>query len=176
MRAVFPIIALLAAFGPLRAEPVALLDGKLKIDIGSGFEVDKPNKPSSPQTIIDFKSRNSDAWGAVLRGTHGLQMDGLSGYMDRKVADYTKGLSWLPKLTWLKKEIVAVNGRKWVDLRYIAPRENAKNERDGLMYTRFFSTSYGGQLLEITFTSNTDPSPGIKDKIDKVIESVQLAD
>jgi hypothetical protein len=96
--------------------------------------------------------------------------------MDRKVAEYTKGLSWLPKLSWLKKEIVTVNGRRWADMIYMAPRENAKDARDGLLYTRIFGTSYKGQLLEFIFTSNTDPSPLLKDKIDKVIESVKVED
>lgn len=94
--------------------------------------------------------------------------------MEKKVAEYSEGLSWLPRLDWLKKEIVTINGRKWADLRYIAPRKDAKDARDGLMYTRILATSYRGQLLEILFTSNTDPSPTLKDKIDKVIESVIL--
>ena len=42
------------------------------------------------------------------------------------------------------------------------------------MYTRILATSYGGQLLEILFTSNTDENPALKDKIDKVMESVKL--
>jgi hypothetical protein len=71
---------------------------------------------------------------------------------------------------------VTIDGRKWADMIYIAPRKNAKNARDGLMYTRIFGTSYKGQLLEFIFTSNTDENPALKDKIDKVIESVRLAD
>jgi hypothetical protein len=74
----------------------------------------------------------------------------------------------------VEKGIATINGRKWADLRFIAPRENAKDARDGLLYTRILATSYGGQLLEIMFTSNTDPNPALKDKIDKVIESVRL--
>jgi len=69
--------------------------------------------------------------------------------MNKKGAEYTRGLSWLPRLDWLKKEIVTINGRKWADMRYIAPRKNAKDARDGLMYTRILGTSYRGQLLEI---------------------------
>ena len=42
------------------------------------------------------------------------------------------------------------------------------------MYTRILATSYRGQLLEILFTSNTDETPALKDKIDNVIESVRL--
>ena len=157
------------------AEPVSLLDGKLKFDTTDAFVADKEAK-SSKQSIADFKGRNSDGWGAILRGTHGLQPDGLQSYMDKKVAEYTKGLSWLPKLNWLKKEIVTIDGRKWADMRFIAPRENAKDALDGLMYTRILATSYGGQLLEIMFTSNTDPNRALKEKMDKVIESVSLQD
>ncbi len=154
-------------------DTVNLLEGKLKLDLMGAFVAD--DSRTSAQSIADFKARNSDGWGSVLRGTHGLQPDGLDAYVKRKVADYTKGLSWLPKLVWLKNDIVTIDGRKWADLCFIAPRKGAKDPRDGLMYTRIFATSYGGQLLEITFTSNTDPNRALKDKIDKVIESVKLA-
>lgn len=167
------IAAVLAAVSSILAQPVTLLDGKLKLDTTDAFAL-KKEATSSKQSIADFDGGESDAWGAITRGTHGLQPEGLETYMKNKVAEYTKGLSWLPKLNWLKKEIVTIDGRKWADLRYIAPRKNAKNPRDGLMYTRILGTSYDGQLLEIIFTSNTDEDPALKDKIDKVIESVRL--
>ena len=169
------IIALLTAVSSLYAEPVSLLDGKLKFDTTDAFVADQSAK-SSKQSIADFKGWNSDGWGAILRGTHGLQPEGLTSYMNKKVAEYTKGLSWLPKLNWLKKEIVTINGRKWADLRFIAPREKAKDALDGLMYTRILATSYAGQLLEIMFTSNTDPNRALKEKMDQAIESVSLED
>src|ERR1017187_2315808 len=98
------IIAVMVATSLVRAEPVALLDGKLKFDTTDAFVTDNGAK-SSKQSIADFKGRNSDGWGAILRGTHGLQPDGLTSYMDKKVAEYTKGLAWLPGLNWLKTEI-----------------------------------------------------------------------
>src|SRR6266446_5959372 len=96
------IIAFLAAVSAVYAEQVSLLDGKLKFDTTDAFVPGKDPKNSSKQSIADFKARNSDGWGAVLRGTHGLEPDGLVNYMNKKVADYSKGLSWLPKLNWLK--------------------------------------------------------------------------
>ena len=42
------------------------------------------------------------------------------------------------------------------------------------MYTRILRLPSAAQLLEILFTSNTDPNPALKDTIDKVIESVRL--
>jgi hypothetical protein len=167
------ILVLLTASSSVQAGPVTLLDGKLKLDTTDAFVQGKKAK-ASKQLIADFKGRESDAWGIITRGTHGLQPEGLARYMEGKVAEYTKGLSWLPRLDWLKKEIVTINGRKWADLRYIAPRKDAKDARDGLMYTRILATSYRGQLLEILFTSNTDENPVVKDKIDQVIESVGL--
>jgi hypothetical protein len=169
------VIAALAAVSSVLAEPVSLLDGKLKLETTDAFTREKEAK-ATKQSIADFKGRKSDAWGTISRGTHGLQPEGLTKYMENKVAEYTKGLSWLPRLDWLKKEIVTINGRKWADLRYIAPRQNAKDRRDGLMYTRILATSYGGQLLEIMFTSNTDETAALKDKIDQVIESAKLED
>ena len=157
-------------------EVIHLLDGKLTFDLGEGFVPDKEKKKPDKQSIADFKARKGDAWGGVMRGTHGLQPDGLNNYITRKVADYTKGLSWLPHLVWLKKEIVTIDGRPWADLRYIGQRENAKDPLDGLLYTRIFATSYGGQLLEFTLTSNTDPERATKVQIDGIIESVKLSD
>jgi hypothetical protein len=176
MRMIYCLIGVLLPLGSIHTEPVSLLDGKLKFDTTDAFVRDNDSKKSTKQSIANFSARNSDGWGAITRGTHGLQPDGLKNYMDREVAEYTKGLSWLPKLSWLKKEIVTVNGRRWADMIYMAPRENAKDARDGLLYTRIFGTSYKGQLLEFIFTSNTDPSPLLKDKIDKVIESVKVED
>jgi hypothetical protein len=177
MRAFLFIFVVLTAVSSVCAEPVTLLDGKLKFDTTDAFVPEK-KAAASKQSIADFKARKSDGWGTITRGTHGLQPEGLANYMDKKVAEYTKGLSWLPRLNWLKKEIVTSKSEsfrtKWADLRFIAPREGAKDARDGLMYTRILATSYGGQLLEIMFTSNTDPNPALKDKIDKVIESVRL--
>jgi hypothetical protein len=173
MRAILFFIALALAAGAAHAEPVTLLDGKLKFDSTDAFVPDK-EPTSEKQAIAHFEARDSDAWGMVLRGTHGLQPGDLPGYMKKKVAEFTKGLAWLPKLAWLKKEIVTIAGRPWVDLRYIAPRANPKNPRDGLLYTRFLATSYKGQLLELTFTSNTDENPVVKDKIDQAMDSVRL--
>ena len=166
-------LAVLVSITVLDAEPVTLLDGKLKLDTTDAFVPEKKAKPEK-QSIVDFGARQSDAWGTITRGTHGLQPDGLADYLKNKVAEYTKGMSWLPKLTWLKKEIVTIDGRKWADMRYIAPRAKSKNPRDGLLYTRILATSYEGQLLEILFTSNTDENPILKDKIDEVMESVKL--
>jgi hypothetical protein len=173
MRLASFVVATLTAISSIQAAPVSLLDGKLKLDPTDAFVREKEAKVSK-QSIADFKGRRSDAWGTITRGTHGLQPEELTNYLKKKVAEYTEGLSWLPRLDWLKKEIVTINGRKWADLRYIAPRKDAKDARDGLMYTRVLATSYRGQLLEIMFTSNTDPSPALKDKIDRVIESVIL--
>ncbi|HKP93063.1 MAG TPA: hypothetical protein VJS88_04135 [Chthoniobacterales bacterium] len=166
-------LAVLARISVANAEPVTLLDGKLQLDTGEAFVLEK-NKDAAKQEIAHFAAREGDAWGAITRGTHGLQPDGLPAYLKKKVAEYTRGLSWLPQLKWLKKEIVTIDGRQWADLRYIAPRAHAANPRDGLLYTRIFATSYEGQLLEILFTSNTDENSATKDQIDKIIESVRL--
>jgi hypothetical protein len=166
---------LLGAVSPGRAETVSLLDGRLKLDTGEAFFQEEEAKAEKKPELAHFAARDSDGWGAITRGTHGLRPDGLATYLKDKVAEYTKGLSWLPELQWLKKEIVTINGRQWADIRYIAPRAHPANPRDGLLYTRVLATSYEGQLLEILFTSNTDENPALKDQIDKAIESVQLA-
>jgi len=167
-------VAVFTAVSSVFAQPITLLDGKLKLETTDAF-VPKKEATSSKQSIADFEGRGeSDGWGAITRGTHGLRPDGLDTYMKDKVAEYTKGLSWVPKLNWLKKEVATIDGRKWVDLRFIVPRKNAKDPRDGLLYTRILATSYEGQLLEIMFTSNTDEDPVLKDKIDKVMETVRL--
>lgn len=154
--------------------PVELLDGKLTLEIEDGFVSDKSRV--AKKTIAAFKAKKGDAWGAVVRGTRGLDPAALGDYLTSKSAEYTKGLAWLPKLTWLKKDTVTLRGRQWADLRFIGQMPDAKNPMDGVLYTRIFATSYEGQLLEIIFTSNTDRSDATRAKIDRMIESVKLAD
>jgi len=158
-----------------KAVPVSLLDGKLKIDIPAEFSRE-PNDPADPKTVAKF-SRKDGAWGEVLRGTHGLTPDGLNQYLAKRVAEYSKGFDWLPKeyhLQWLRKEIVTIDGRKWADWRYVPMAKGATDYQNSPVYTRFLTTSYKGQLLEITFTTNLTTDPKLKKEIDGIMDSVQL--
>jgi hypothetical protein len=77
-------------------------------------------------------------------------------------------------LQWLKKEIVTVDGRKWADWCYVPMKKGMKDYRNNPVYTRFLTTSYKGQLLEIMFTSNLDTDPKRKEEIDHIMDSVHL--
>ena len=157
------------------ATTVSLLDGKLKIDIPSDFWRD-PDDPKDPKTLAKFSGPDS-AWGAVLRGTHGLMPEKLEDYLKMRVAEYNKGFKWLPKdshLQWLKKEIVTVDGRKWADWRFVPMLKGKKDYSHNPVYTRFLTTSYKGQLLEINFTSNLNSAPELKAEIDQIMDSVHL--
>jgi tetratricopeptide (TPR) repeat protein len=154
---------------------VSLLDGKLKLDIPPDFSRD-PDDPKEPKTIAKFSGPDG-AWGTVLRGTHGLAPDKLEGYLKMRVAEYSKGFNWLPKdshMQWLKKDIVTIDGRKWADWRYVPMLKGTKDYSHGPVYTRFLTTSYNGQLLEVTFTSNLNTSPELKAEIDHIMDSVHL--
>jgi tetratricopeptide (TPR) repeat protein len=154
---------------------VSLLDGKLKLDIAPGFSRDADD-PKTPKTLAKFSGPDG-AWGEVLRGTHGLTPDKLDGYLKMRVAEYSKGFNWLPKdshLQWLKKDIVTIDGRKWADWRYVPMLKGTKDYSHSPVYTRFLTTSYKGQLLEITFTSNLNTAPELKQKIDRIMGSVHL--
>ena len=157
------------------ATTVSLLDGKLKIDIPSDFWRD-PDDPKDPKTLAKFSGPDS-AWGAVLRGTHGLTPEKLEDYLKMRVAEYSKGCKWLPKdshLQWLTKEIVTVDGRKWADWRFVPMLKGKKDYSHNPVYTRFLTTSYKGQLLEINFTSNLNTAPELKAEIDHIMDSVHL--
>jgi hypothetical protein len=94
-----------------------------------------------------------------------------------RVEEYSKGFKWLPKdahLQWLKKEIVTIDGRKWADWRYVPVLKGKKDYSHSPVYTRFLTTSYKGQLLEINFTSNLNTSPELKKEIDRIMDSVHL--
>jgi tetratricopeptide (TPR) repeat protein len=156
-------------------ETVSLLDGKLKIDIPADFSRD-PDDPKDPKTLAKF-SREDGAWGAVLRGTHGLTPEKLNDYLKMRVAEYSKGFKWLPKdshLQWLKKEIVTIDGRKWADWSFVPMLKGKKDYRNNPVYTRNLTTSYKGQLLEINFTSNLTTDPELKVEIDHIMDSVHL--
>jgi len=161
--------------GPSEMTTVSLLEGKLKIGIPSDFSRD-PDDPKDPKTVAKFSGPDG-AWGIVLRGTHGLTPDELAGYLKMRVAQYSKGFKWLPKdshLEWLKKEIVTIDGHKWADWRYVPMRKGSKDYSHNPVYTRFLTTSYKGQLLEISFTSNLNVNPGLKQEIDRIMDSVHL--
>jgi len=154
---------------------VSLLDGKLKIDIPPDFSRD-PDNPKEPKTVAKFSGPDG-AWGEVLRGTHGLTPEDLPGYLKRRVDEYSKGFKWLPKdshLQWLKKEVVTVDGRKWADWRFVPTVKGKKDYSHNPVYTRFLTTSYKGQLLEITFTSNLNTKPRLKEEINHIMDSVHL--
>jgi tetratricopeptide (TPR) repeat protein len=160
---------------PSGATTITLLDGKLKLELPSDFSRDADD-PKEPKTLAKFSGPDG-AWGIVLRGAHGLTPDKLDGYLKTRVAEYSKGFNWLPKdshLEWLKKEIVTIDGRKWADWRYVPMREEAKDYSHNPVYTRFLTTSYKGQLLEINFTSNLNTDPELKQQIDDVMDSVHL--
>ena len=160
--------------GSSGATTVSLLDGKLKLDIPSDFSRD-PDDLKNPKTIARFSGPDG-AWGEVLRGTHGLTPDKLEGYLKQRVAEYTKGFP-LPKgghLQWLKKQIVTIDGRKWADWRFVPILKGKKDYSHNPVYTRFLTTSYEGQLLEVTFTSNLNTSPELKAEIDHIMDSVHL--
>jgi hypothetical protein len=158
-----------------KISPVSLLDGKLKIDIPADFA--RESVPSKDVKTVAKFVRKDGAWGEVLRGTHGLTPDKLDGYLQMRVAEYSKGFDWLPKdahLQWLKKEIVTIDGRKWADWRYVPMLNNQTSYAHSPAYTRFLTTSYKGQLLEITFTTNLTTEPELKEEIDRIMESVHL--
>jgi tetratricopeptide (TPR) repeat protein len=160
---------------PSGVTTVSLLDDKLKLDIPSDFSRD-PDNSKEPKTVARFSGPDG-AWGEVLRGTHGLTPDKLEGYLKMRVAEYSKGFKWLPKdshLQWLKKEVVTIDGRKWADWRFVPMLKGKKDYSHNPVYTGFLTTSYKGQLLEITFTSNLNTSPALKKEIDHIMDSVHL--
>jgi hypothetical protein len=112
-----------------------------------------------------------------LRGANGLTPNKLDGYLKMRVTEYSKGFKWLPKdshLQWLKKEIVTIDGRKWADWCFVPMLKGKKDYSHNPVYSRFLTTSYQGQLLEITFTSNLNTEPKLKEEIDRIMASVHL--
>ena len=158
-----------------KIDPVSLLGGKLTINVPPDF-AREPVSAKDVKTVAKF-ARKDGAWGEVLRGTHGLTPDKLDGYLKMRVEEYSKGFDWLPKdshLQWLKKEIVTIDGRKWADWRYVPMPNNQTSYAHSPVYTRFLTTSYKGQLLEITFTTNLTTEPELKEEIDHIMDSVHL--
>lgn len=154
---------------------VTLLDGKLTIDIPPDFSRDQDD-PKKPKTIAAFSGPDG-AWGTILRGTHGLTPEQLDDYLKKRVAEYTKGFTWLPKdshLQWLKKQIVTIDGRKWADWSFVPVLKGKKDYSHNPVYTRNLTTSYKGQLLEVNFTSNLNTDPKIKEQIDNIVKSLHL--
>jgi len=152
-----------------------LLGGKLTFELPADFSRD-PDDPKEPKTVAKFSGPDG-AWGIVLRGTHGLTPNKLDGYLRMRVGEYSKGFKWLPKdsqLHWLKKEIVTIDDRKWADWRYVPMLKGEKDYSHNPVFTRFLTTSYKGQLLEISFTSNLNTDPRLKQAINHIMDSIHL--
>ena len=58
--------------------------------------------------------------------------------------------------------------------RFVPVLKGKKDYSHNPVYTRFLTTSYKGQLLEITFTSNQNTAPKVKEEIDHIMDSVHL--
>jgi len=154
---------------------VSLLDGKFTLDIPPDFSRE-PDDPNESKTLAKFSGPDG-AWGTVLRGTHGLTPEDLPGYLKKRVAEYGKGFKWLPKdshLQWLKKDIAMINGRKWANWSFVPVLKGKKDYSHNPVYTRNLTTSYKDQLLEISFTTNLNTDPRLKEEIDHIMNSVHL--
>ena len=154
---------------------MTLLDGKFTLAVPPDF-VRESADPKRPKVLAHF-ARAGGAWGEVLRGTNGLTPEKLPDYLTKRVAEYSKGFDWLPKdtpLTWLRKEITDIGGHPWADWRYVPMRKGSKDYGNSPIYTRFLTTSYKGQLLEITFTTNLETEPALKQEIDRIMDSIHL--
>ena len=53
-------------------------------------------------------------------------------------------------------------------------KKGSKNYQGSPLYTHFLTTSYKGQLLEITFTTNVSTEPELEEEIDHIMDSVDL--
>ncbi len=73
-----------------------------------------------------------------------------------------------------EKKIVTIDGRKWADWSFVPMLKGKKDYSHNPVYTRNLTTSYKGQLLEVTFTSNLNTSPELKAEIDHIMDSVHL--
>jgi hypothetical protein len=156
---------------------VKLLDDRFTIAVPTEWVRERDDAKDRKMLAKFERKGEGGAWGQVLRGTNGLTPKQLPDYLKKRVAEYTKGFDWLPKemqLTWLKKEIVTINGRAWADWRYVPMKKGAKEYRESPVYTRCLTTSYKGQLLEIVFTSNLNTDPEVKTEIDRIMESIRL--
>jgi hypothetical protein len=71
-------------------------------------------------------------------------------------------------------QMVTIDGRKWVDWRFVPILKGKKDYSHNPVYTRNLTTSYKGQLLEINFTSNLNTNPEVEQQIDGIMKSVHL--
>lgn len=154
----------------------------LTLALPASFELDK-KKSGDKKTIASF-SRKDGVWGTISRGTNGLTPEGLQTYMDNRVKEYTEklGKDLGADIHWLRHDIVTLNDRPWADLRFVPALKGSpastslKDYANAPLYTRFLSTSYQGQLLEVTFTTNLDTAPETKAILDKIFDTITLTE
>ncbi len=69
---------------------------------------------------------------------------------------------------------MTIDGRKWANWRFVPVLKVKKDYSHNPVYSRFLTTSYKGQLLEINFTSNLNTSPELNKEIHHIMDLVHV--
>jgi hypothetical protein len=144
-----------------------------KIDIPVDFAPASKGS-ANKQSLASFSTKMAHGRGSSWHARP--DAGGATRLLEKRIGEYSKGFHWGPTIhtEWLRKEIVDIDGRPWADWRFVPMAKGAKDYARSPVYTRFLSTSYKGQLLEITFTTNLNTEPELKEKIDRIMESIRL--
>jgi hypothetical protein len=76
----------------------------------------------------------------------------------------------IPDVQWIAREIVVINGRKWVHL------EVASEDPDADLHNHQYTTSFAGRALVFGFNSTIKEYPQVKDAFLKSAQTIQVKD
>ena len=76
----------------------------------------------------------------------------------------------IPEIQWVAREVVVINGRKWVHL------EVASNDPDTDLHNHQYTTSFDKHALVFGFNSTVKEYPQMKDSFLKSAQTIQVKD
>ncbi len=167
------LTGLLFTSGAFAQTPIRLLDGKLTFTLPANFK----KTPADGPVLASYGATDGDEWMQVSLASKPLPEGGLTAWMERKKAAYSRGMS--PEIRshmrWLNHEILTRNGVKWADLRFDCVPDGPDGKSRAILYTRFFATTMDGKLLEIVLCGNLTSNAKRKAALDQIADSVKFS-
>lgn len=159
-----------AAVHVANAEIITLIDGKLSMDIPSGFtslseqEIQMKYPNGNPPTAA-YGNANRSFSIAITYSVQILTTDKLAELKGVLTKTFDRVI---PGIVWKVNEIVTIKGKKWVHF------EMMSNAIDTDIHNQMFITDLGGRMLGVNFNAPRSTYPQIQSAFDEVVNSIKV--
>ncbi len=154
------------------AEPVALQNGRVVFEPPTGFreltqqeislKFSRGNPPSAVYANDDMSVSVSIVFSpAAVEPPH---LEDLKSAMEQTLPRL------IPNLTWVKREMVNLNGTTWVHF------ELTSSAIDTDIYNHMYMTSFDGKMLGFNFNSTKGKYPAYSHQLEKSFQSIHISE